>query len=211
MKIIGLTGGVGSGKSSVSHFFEELGMPIIDADVIAHQLVTKGMPPLEQIKEVFGTAVIDSQGNLNRAKMRALIFTHPGIENPYRAKLESILHPLIFKEIKNQIDKLKKTSPTTPYCVAVIPLLVENYDISREMIDEIIVIDVPENVQLGRLLQREKEKSLTLEQALAIIHNQVSRDVRLSMADTILLNTGDLDKLKKTVEKLHNTLLKSSG
>lgn len=202
MKIIGLTGGVGSGKSSVARYFSELGVPVIDADILAHQLVIKGMPALTTIQKQFGSEVLDAQGNLNRAKMRSLIFSPPLKNNPYKQKLESILHPLISQAIKQQLNTLKEL-PTPPcYCIIVVPLLIEKWDIFKEIIDEIVVVDVPENLQVSRLLQR--ENNLNSDEALAIIQSQVTRETRLAMAKMLILNTGNLEDLKKKVYELHS-------
>lgn len=203
MKIIGLTGGIGTGKSIVAGYFADLGVPIIDADVIAHQLVAKGMPALEAIKKTFGPCIIDTQGNLNRAKMRALVFTHHRNENPFKQKLESILHPLIYQEIKKQIDILQNTHPPFGYCVIVVPLLLEKWYAFKDIIDHILVVDLPEPLQVERLLKRHSNPPLTKAQALAIIHNQMQRAERLKMANTILPNSGNLEELHDNVHRLH--------
>ena len=204
MKIIGLTGGIGSGKSTVTEFFVQLGVPIIDADSISHQLVAKGMPALEQIKAVFGDTVIDDRGNLNRTKMRALVFSSETSENAYKKKLESILHPLIYKKIKIEIYKLKNSIPPPSYCLVVIPLLIEHWAQFKELIDEIVVVDTPVSLQLKRIQQRDNiAKNLTDEQALAIIHNQTTRDNRLLKAQTVISNTGNLTALKEQIHRLN--------
>lgn len=203
MKTIGLTGGIGSGKSAVANYFAALGTPIIDADTIGHQLVAKGMPALEQIKLEFGDAIVDHQGNLNRAKMRALVFTPDHQANDFKKKLEAILHPLIYQEITNQIHTLKKNKNPPPYCIIVIPLLAEKWALFQNLIDLVLVVDAPESLQLSRVLERAKNEHLTQDQALAIIYNQISREERLKMAHTVISNSGDLEDLQKAIIHLH--------
>lgn len=203
MRIIGLTGGIGSGKSTVAHYFSELGVPIIDADIIAHQLVAKGMPALEVIKHEFGDSVIDEEGNLNRAYMRGLIFTSNPSENIYKKKLESILHPLIYHQIKTEITHLKKSAPPPPYCLVVIPLLMENWDLFVDLIDEVVVVDAPEEIQFSRVQQRDLAKNRTDTQTFAIIQSQMKRSERLSKAHTVISNSDNLSTLKDQVSHLH--------
>jgi len=209
MKIIGLTGGIGCGKSIVASYFADLGVPIIDADVIAHQLVAPGMPALEAIKQSFGSCIIDKQGNLNRAKMRALVFTKHTNENAFKKKLESILHPLIYEEIKKQIHILQNAQPRVKYCIIVIPLLLEKWYAFKNIINHILVVDLPEDLQVHRLLKRNAPSPLTKTEALTIIRHQMQRADRLKMANTILSNAGDLAELRDKVYDLHvlwNTL-----
>lgn len=199
MKIIGLTGGISSGKSTAADYFAQLGAIVIDADNIARELVEKGMPALAQIKTQFGEHILDKDGSLNRSKMRDLVFSSP-VSNANREKLEAILHPLIYNKIAYQIALLKEKHPLVSYCVVVIPLLIEKASRFASLVDTTMVIDIPENLQVSRLKLR---AHLSTEQALAIIRTQASREARLLKADIVLSNTGDLKALKEQIHRLH--------
>lgn len=193
---IGLTGGIGCGKSTVTALFQELNVPVIDADVIAHTLVNLGSPALNSIKELFGSNVINSDETLNRANLRAVIFNNPTEKN----KLEELLHPLIYSEIENQINLL-----STPYCIICIPLLFEtNWG---KHVDRILVVDCAIEIQIDRLLKRE---GMNLEIIDAIIATQVPRSYRISHANDVLTNEYTYDILAEDVKKLHNLYLSIS-
>jgi dephospho-CoA kinase len=189
MYVIGLTGGVGSGKSTVADLFLEYGVPVIDADQIARELVEPGKPALQTIVHTFGKEILAADGSLNRRRLRDLIFS--SIEQ--RKQLEAILHPMIMDTMMDRLDALH-----APYAILVIPLLVDTGN--WEIIDRILVVDTEEDLQIDRVTQRD---NVSLEQAEAIIDNQVSRQERLSAADDIIENTGSVDDLKKQVKRLH--------
>jgi len=197
MLVVALTGGIGSGKTTVSQLFESLGTPIIDTDIIARQLVTPGKPALIEISTQFGQEVLSTDGTLNRAILRQVIFQD--IEK--KRLLESILHPLIRQEMTRQIAAL-----STTYCIVVIPLLVESKQM--EIADRILVIDTPESTQLARVSARDNQ---TEKEVTAVISAQASRDARLSIADDVIHNDGSLDKLKQQVESLHQKYLSASN
>lgn len=190
---IGLTGGIGSGKSTVSELFAELGAPIIDTDRIAHELTAPGTAILKRIAELFGNHVLNSDGSLNRARLRELIFADPS----RREQLERLLHPLI----QDRALQLMRQS-TGPYCILVVPLLLEkNWHV---MVDRILVVDAPPELQLTRTLQRDGRPAMEVR---AIIAAQISREQRLAAADDVLVNDADRAKLAAAVEALHRKYL----
>jgi dephospho-CoA kinase len=193
MRIIGLTGGIASGKSAAADHFATLGVPIIDADIIARELVEPGKPALDKICQRFGNNILLETGELNRTAMREIIFN----DEQARHDLESILHPLIRGTIAERIAALDDC-----YCIVVIPLLTESGN--WEILDHKLVIDCPESLQLQRLQNRDH---LDLEQATHIINTQASREQRKSIADDIIDNSHDLTHLKSAVEQLHEKYL----
>lgn len=193
MHVIGLTGGIGSGKTTVADMFAEYGIPIIDADEIARELVEPGQPALERISQVFGEKILNSDGALDRKQLRDLIFH----DAKMRKQLETILHPPIWKNMLDRLDSL-----SAPYAVLVIPLLVDTGN--WEMIDRVLVVDAEEDLQIERVMRRD---GVSREHAEAIIDNQVSRQERLAAADDVIENTGSLDDLKTQVKRLHEFYL----
>lgn len=193
MRVIGLTGGIASGKSAAAEHFATLGVPVIDADQIARELVEPGKPALERICERFGKTILLDNGDLNRPALREIIFK----DARARHDLEAILHPLIRETIIQRIDELD-----APYCVVVIPLLAESEDWA--MLDRRLVIDCPEDLQLERLQQRDR---LDPEQANRILAAQASREQRKAIADDIIDNSHDLAHLQRAVEQLHEKYL----
>ena len=193
MLVVALTGGIGSGKTTACHLFKTLGTPIIDADIIARSLVERGEPALDEIMQQFGKLVLTSEGALDRAKLRQLIFN----DAEKKSLLESILHPRIRQEMVRRISEL-----TTPYCIIAIPLLVESGQM--EIADRILVIDAPESEQLKRVIQRDEQTKAQVE---AIISSQASRAARQAVADDIIHNDGDLIRLQTQVEVLHQKYL----
>ncbi len=192
--IIGLTGGIGSGKTTVSTLFEELGVDIVDADIVARDVVAIGSPALAQIKQTFGEQVLLADGSLNRAKLRTIVFNNEADKQ----WLNNLLHPLIREAILTQ---LKAT--TSPYCLLVAPLLLENK--LETYVDRILVIDVAVETQIERTLTRDTSKRAEIE---AIIASQISRENRLAAADDVIDNsTSDFEALKKTVTALHQRYL----
>lgn len=188
MLIIGLTGGIGSGKSTVANLFEDLGVPIIDMDYIARQVVEPGQTALQQITQIFGNELIDAEGKLKRQQLSQIIFD----SEEKRRQLEAILHPLIREETERQLAKLE-----TPYCVVVIPLLLESDQ--RSLVNRILVVDAPEDIQIARTMQRD---GISASQAEKILASQVDRQSRLNAADDIINNSGELEALRHQVNKL---------
>ncbi|MCH8078924.1 MAG: dephospho-CoA kinase [Proteobacteria bacterium] len=186
---IGLTGGIGSGKSTACEIFSELKVPVIDADVIAVKAVKPGMPALQSIIDEFGVKIITKDGYLNRKKLRDRIFKNESD----RRKLESVLHPVIYKEIERQTKSINSA-----YCIISIPLLLETG--TSDIIDRILVIDIPKELQLSRASARDNASLKNIE---TIIHSQISRDDRLAAADDIINNEGDIENLRKQIYDLH--------
>ena len=185
---IGLTGGIASGKSTVSDMFAALGVPIIDTDVIAREVVRKGMPALAEIRRRFGQAVLDSDGNLDRAALRRVIFA----DESARKDLEAILHPRIGEETIRQANEAGGA-----YQLIVVPLLVGSA--LRDFVDRVLVVDCEEETQIERLLARDAE---TREQAERMIAAQSSREERLAAADDVIENNADLKTLRARVAEL---------
>jgi dephospho-CoA kinase len=189
MLTIGLTGGIGSGKTTVAKLFAELGTPIIDADTIAHAITTSNPQVLAAITSHFGQTVVTHDGQLKRRQLRQIIFQNP-LEKQW---LEALLHPLIFQEIKLQISKLQFA-----YCLVVIPLLLETKVFT--LVERVLVIDAPIELQIDRTTQRDR---LEPEQIASIIQQQASREARLAIANEVLVNDGDLISLQAKVMSLH--------
>jgi dephospho-CoA kinase len=184
-----LTGGIASGKTAVSDGFRHLGVPVIDTDVIARELVEPGQPALEQIAEIFGTDILNSTGGLDRRKMRNAIFSSAEM----KSRLEALLHPLIAAEVLRRIEHV-----SAPYCVLVIPLYAESR--SYRWIDRVLVVDVNEEQQIKRVMSRD---NIVREKAEAILNAQASRQERLALADDIIENDGTLGDLERKVDALH--------
>lgn len=191
MLTIGLTGGIGCGKSTVCRLFEALDVPIVDADLIARQLVDPGQPALQDIVAAFGSAVLHADGSLDRAALRAKVFADP----EQKCRLEAILHPLVYTEIARQVEGL-----TGSYVIVAVPLLLETDGDRR--VDRVLVVDCPPKEQLQRVLARD---GLAIDQARAIIASQLSREARLARADDVLDNGGDPERLAEQVKSLHNS------
>ncbi|MGR9044715.1 MAG: dephospho-CoA kinase [Gammaproteobacteria bacterium] len=187
---IGLTGGIGSGKTTVARLFADYGVPIIDADIIARQLVEPGQPALERIQQVFGQRVINPDGSLNRNELRTLVFTDPGMKQ----KLEAILHPLILSEIQSETVRLK-----APYCIICMPLLFETG--MNRWVDRVLVVDCPVATQIARVAQRDHLNEETIR---AIIASQAPRGLRNAQADDLIDNSETNSELAEQVKKLHN-------
>lgn len=193
MYIVGLTGGIGSGKSTIAHYFAQLGVPLIDADHIARQVVEPGSPLLEQIQAHFGDTVLTAQGELNRAVLREKVFHH----REERTWLNALLHPAIRAEMLAQTERL-----ATPYVMWVVPLLIENG--LNSLCQRVLVVDVPPEVQLERTIARDQSQADTIKQ---IMRAQVSRETRLSYADDVIDNRRPLSEaepfLRQQVATLH--------
>lgn len=193
---VGLTGGIGSGKSTVADRFARLGAQIIDTDVIAHELTGPGGAAMEAIVATFGGEIKNQDGALDRTQMRRRAFVDPAV----RKQLEAVLHPLIRAECAHRLEAV-----TGPYAMLVVPLLVENWQAYRPMLDRVAVVDCDEAQQLSRTAAR---AGLNLDQARAILAAQASRVVRLQIADDLIDNRGDLANLVHQVECLHLKYLK---
>lgn len=194
MFVVGVTGGIGSGKTAATNCFQALGIEIVDADVASRVVVEPGTDALRQIAEHFGSLILQTDGTLDRAALRKIIFAEPDAKQ----WLEHLLHPLIGREIHRQLQ-----SAASPYVILVSPLLVE----ARQNLfcNRILVVDVPEDTQLQRTVIRDNNDP---EQVRRIIASQASRAQRLRQADDILENTGSLEQLRTQVEDLHQRYLK---
>lgn len=195
--ILGLTGGIGSGKSAAAQCFVDLGIHLVDADNAARWVVEPGRPALAQIAEHFGAEVLQADGTLNRAALRELIFKDP----QQRVWLEGLLHPLIREEIRQYLARAE-----SPYAILVSPLLLETSQ--HQMVKRVLVVDVPEAVQIERTVLRDKTNEA---QARAILKAQASREERLSRADDVIVNDRDPAWLKSEVERLHHFYLTLRG
>ncbi|STO92323.1 dephospho-CoA kinase [Haemophilus pittmaniae] len=199
--VIGLTGGIGSGKSTIANLFGELGVPIIDADVVARQVVEKGSPLLAQIAEHFGTEILTPTGELDRAQLRQRVFQDETEKN----WLNQLLHPAIRTEMLNQLSAQR-----APYTLLVVPLLIENK--LTNLCDRVLVIDVSPQTQLTRAAQRDNN---SLEQIQRIMQSQVSQKERLQWADDIINNDRELADnfihLQQKVLELHRFYLTLAG
>ena len=189
MLIIGLTGGIGSGKSVASDKFKSLGIVVVDADVASRTVVEPGKPALKEIQDHFGSGIITTEGKLDRNKLREIIAT----DAEERKWLESVLHPKIGEQITKEISE-----STSVYTLFVAPLLLETN--SQEMCSRVVVVDVPKDVQIQRTAKRDKVSSNQVEQMVAA---QMKREKRLEKADDVLLNNGTIEDLEKQVEELH--------
>ena len=186
---VALTGGIASGKSTVADLFAALDVPVIDTDVIARAVVEPGQPALANVVETFGSEVVDSDGRLDRRRLRERIFADPEAKR----RLEAILHPAIRAEMERQ-----SRAADGAYQVLVIPLLTEGK--RRDHVDRVLLVDVPEELQIQRLMTRD---GVSHEQAKASLNAQATRAERLAMADDILRNTGRPDDLREKVVALH--------
>ena len=191
--IIGLTGGIGSGKTAVSDTFKSLGIDIVDADVSSRRVVEKGQPALDDIQAHFGDGILDSENNLDRTKLREIIFKNP----QERVWLEKLLHPKIAEHIKDQLE-----SSNSPYCILVSPLLLETEQ--KSYCSFVLVVDVPEESQVARTAKRD---GVSEEQVKNIISAQIDREKRIEQADEIIINDGSMEELKEKVVVLHTKYL----
>ena len=194
---IGLTGGIASGKSTVARLFGAHGVPIIDTDQIARDVVEPGQPPLERLVERFGTGILTPDGHLDRPKLREIVFSDPMA----RADLEALTHPAIGSAVE-----ARSAAAGGPYQILVIPLLVEKGLGAR--VERVLVVDCPEEMQIERLQARDGS---TLEQARAILNAQTSRAARLKAAHDVILNESDIAALEEQVSALHKHYLQLAG
>jgi dephospho-CoA kinase len=188
---IGLTGGIASGKSIVADSFAELGVPVVDTDLIARELVAPDSPAMQEIRHAFGEAVVAEDGSLERRAMRRIVFSNTS----KRARLEAILHPKIRRETERQVAAIK-----APYLIVVVPLLVDSP--MQQKMDRILVVDCSEATQIQRLMARDIE---TEEQARRIMATQSTRGQRLAIADDVIENDGTVEDMRKQVLAMHRS------
>ena len=193
--IVGLTGGIGSGKTAVSDLFQDLGITIVDADLASRVVVEKGREELNKISEHFGEDILTSDGELDRAKLREVIFK----SEEEKLWLESLLHPAIASQIQKELD-----SSNSPYTILVSPLLLETNQ--KNFCSTVLVVDVPVETQIERTSQRD---NVSEEQIKSIIASQIDRDSRLEQADEVILNDGSIQSLESKVQELHKKFLSS--
>jgi dephospho-CoA kinase len=191
---IGLTGGIGSGKSTVAELFAAHGVPVIDADHIARELVIPGSPALDEIVAAFGPGMLGPDGTLDRSALRRRVFAQATAKH----RLEAILHPRIRAEMERRAADLE-----VPYCLLVIPLLVEAE--FGDLVSRVLVVDVPEALQVARTVTRD---GVTAARARAILRSQATRTERLGAADDVLVNTGNRAELARRVADLHDRYLR---
>ena len=197
MLVIGLTGGIGSGKSEVSRRFEALGVPVVDTDLVSRELVSAGSPALAEIAAGLGSEFITPGGELHRRRLREAIFRDEAL----KTRLEDILHPRIRDRVAAIVAGL-----TAPYAIVVIPLLLEGrYPIP---VDRILVVDAPEELQVARIRARD---DVDADAARRVVARQASREARRAVADDLILNDADIHALDARVRELHGTYLSLAG
>ena len=190
--IVGLTGGIGSGKSAAAAQFAALGTPVIDVDVISHQLTAAGQPAVLAIAKELGNDMLNADGSLNRAAVRSKVFEDAAA----RQQLEGILHPAIYEEAQRQLQQVRNTAP---YCIIVVPLLFES-ERYQQLIDRSLLIDCEESVQIARTMQRSQLSEIEVKNIMAA---QLPRESRRQLANDIISNNGSLDELQKNVIAFH--------
>ena len=191
--VVTVTGGIGTGKSKVCEIFAEYGVPVIDADIAAREVVEPGTTGLRRVVDAFGPDVLTIDGRLDRSCLRGIVFANEAA----RVRLESILHPLIRDRINEQL-----TLVTAPYCLLCIPLLAEHH--GYHMTDRILVVDCPPETQISRVMQRD---DLTADEVRAIMDSQSGREQRLELADDVISNAASVDLLRAQVARLHQQYL----
>jgi dephospho-CoA kinase len=195
--VVGLTGGIGSGKSAAADEFAALGASVVDTDAIARELTEKGGAALARIEQLFGAAFLDASGAMNRKKMRDHVFADPAAKQA----LENLLHPMIREESARRIAEAPG-----PYVVHVVPLLIESPDY-RSRVDRVLVVDAPEEIQVERVRSR---SGLSEAEVRAIVAAQATRAQRLAAADDVIQNRGTIDALREQVAALHRQYLQYS-
>ena len=185
---IGLTGGIGSGKSTVSGLFAALGVPVIDADVIARSLLEPGTEATRQVIRVFGNDIAVNEQEIDRAKLRERVFEDASA----RKKLESILHPIVHQKIRQQTEAI-----TSPYCIVVIPLLFEAGH--QDLVDRILVVNTSQKKQVERAASRDRASAQEIEK---ILHTQIDPEERLARADDVIDNNDGIEQLESRVQEL---------
>lgn len=195
--VVGLTGGIGSGKTTVANLFAAEGITLVDADIVAREVVAPGSTGLEAIVTHFGAEILTSEGELDRAKLRQRIFSHP----EEREWLNQLLHPMIRQEMLAQVEKA-----TSAYVIMVVPLLFEN-GLDR-LVNRTLVVDISPELQINRTVKRD---NVDASQVNNIISSQCSRSEKLARADDIIDNQGEISTLKREVQALHQRYLQLSG
>jgi dephospho-CoA kinase len=196
--VVGLTGGIGCGKSSACKIFTELGIDVVDTDQISHELTQHNGAAIAAIRSQFGAEYITADGALDRAKMRKLVFT----DNGCRVKLEALLHPLILETTTKRILHCN-----SPYVIVAVPLLLETDDYNY-LINRILVVDCDEQLQIMRTMTR---SHLSVEEIKAIMAAQINRTQRLIKADDIIVNNDDINCLKEQVVRMHRNYIELSS
>lgn len=194
-KIVGLTGGIGSGKSTVAKLFGELGVHWVDADDVAREVVEPGQPALTAIRDHFGQQILTEEGRLDRAALRTIVFNDPS----QREWLEKLLHPLIRQELVRQ---LSPADYNQPYTLLISPLLLETDQ--HQLVERVLVVDVPVETQIDRTMSRDNNDR---DQVERIIAAQIPREERLKKADEVIDNSVSLPEVRSRVETLHNQFL----
>ena len=190
---IALTGGIGSGKTSIASIFKSLGVPIIDSDTISKEIILPGKPCFKDIVNEFGEEILTNKGTIDRYKLRDIIFNN----DKARIKLENIIHPVVFKNIDTEISLINY-----PYCLVIIPLLIETK--STERFDRILVIDALESLQFERIVKRDDISPILIKK---IIKTQAKRKERLRYANDIIVNNDTIMNLNKSINTLHKKYL----
>ena len=191
--VVGLTGGIASGKSTVAEHFAALGVPVIDADAVAREVVAPGEPALQALIEAFGETIVAGDGTLDRARLREIAFS----DDAHRRQLEGILHPAIGARMQQRIIEAD-----SPYVIQMVPLLVETG--AHQLVDRVLVVDAPERTQIERVTARD---GVPTEQAEAILRAQSDREHRLTHADDVIVNDGDPEHLARWVSELHHAYM----
>lgn len=194
---IGLTGGIGSGKTAVSDLFAAMGVPVIDADVISRSLLEPGTEATQRVISEFGQGIAATTNTIDRKKLREYVFDHSDARN----KLEAILHPLVYERIKLETAAIK-----APYCIIVIPLLFEAGH--QDLVDRILVVDADRRTQVERVKSRDRTSE---EEIQKILDSQIDAAERRAMADDVVENNGDIDSLKSEVNALDTRYRKLAG
>ena len=190
---IALTGGIGSGKTSIASIFKSLGVPVIDSDTISKEIILPGKPCFKDIVNEFGEEILTNKGTIDRYKLRDIIFNN----DKARIKLENIIHPVVFKNIDTEISLINY-----PYCLVIIPLLIETK--STERFDRILVIDALESLQFERIVKRDDISPILIKK---IIKTQAKRKERLRYANDIIVNNDTIMNLNKSINTLHKKYL----
>ena len=193
MFIVGLTGGIGSGKSAVSERFKTFGITVVDADLASREVVKPGKPALEEIKNHFGESILNDEGNLHRRKLREIIVS----DDKQRQWLESVLHPRIGEQVRKELE-----ISSSVFTLYVAPLLLESN--GHQICSRVLVVDVPIEIQISRTCSRDQ---VSIEQVEKIISSQISRKERLRKADDIISNDGTIEEMEAAVDKLHKKYL----
>ena len=195
--VIGITGGIGSGKTTVANMFADLGVAVIDADEVARAIVARGEPAHQEIVEAFGREILDPSGEIDRARMRDRVFSDP----VKRERLEAIVHPRVYAELEKRLDRA-----AGPYAIVVVPLLIETG--GGGLVDRVLVVDTPEELQIERTRRRDGATREAVEKILAA---QIDRRSRLAAADDIIENAASETALRDAVSVLHQKYLGASS